>query len=145
MLGAGFVTSFELDDSAISDFTYNITEFEIDNIEMIQCNVRDDLFSGFTCDTVIMNPPFGTKNNEGVDMEFLDQACHIAQSAVYSFHKSSTRDFIVKRMESRGYKIEVLSEMKFKVPKMYKMHKKNMIYVDVDFIRIAIGGSEDVR
>ena len=143
MLGAGFVTSFELDDSAISDFTDNIAEFEIDNIDIIQGDVQDELFNGITCDTVVMNPPFGTKNNEGIDMLFLDQACGIAQSAVYSFHKTSTRDFIVKRMEGRGYRIEVLSEMKFEVPKMYKMHKKNMVHVDVDFIRIAIGSSED--
>lgn len=42
-------------------------------------------------DTVIMNPPFGTKNNAGIDMEFLEVAVRLAKTAVYSLHKTSTR------------------------------------------------------
>ncbi|CAM9502521.1 unnamed protein product, partial [Choristocarpus tenellus] len=41
-------------------------------------------------DTVIMNPPFGTRNS-GIDMIFLEQALQVASTAVYSMHKSSTR------------------------------------------------------
>ena len=48
-------------------------------------------------DTVVMNPPFGTKNNEGIDMLFLEAGLARCSGAVYSFHKSSTRDYIVKR------------------------------------------------
>lgn len=47
-------------------------------------------------DTVIMNPPFGTKNNQGVDVKFLRRGLQIAQRAVYSFHKSSTRKACMK-------------------------------------------------
>lgn len=84
-----------------------------------------------------MNPPFGTKNNEGVDMVFLEQGLALARGPVYSFHKTSTRDFILKRYQSRGYDIEVLAEMKFKIPQMYKQHRKREVLVDVDFIRIV--------
>jgi predicted RNA methylase len=45
-------------------------------------------------DTVIMNPPFGTKNNAGIDMLFLRRAIELATGAVYSLHKSSTREVI---------------------------------------------------
>lgn len=42
-------------------------------------------------DTVLMNPPFGTKHNAGVDIKFLDTALRISQKVVYSLHKTSTR------------------------------------------------------
>lgn len=38
-----------------------------------------------------MNPPFGTKNNEGIDMKFLETALKLSNNAVYSLHKTSTR------------------------------------------------------
>jgi predicted RNA methylase len=28
-------------------------------------------------DTIVMNPPFGTKNNEGIDMELLESAVFV--------------------------------------------------------------------
>ena len=93
----------------------------------------------FKFDTVITNPPFGTKNNEGIDMKFLDVALSAVtlSGAVYSFHKTSTRDFILRRMESRGLNVEVIAEMKFRIPHMYKQHKKKEVLVDVDFIRTS--------
>ena len=40
-------------------------------------------------DVVITNPPFGTKNNEGIDLVFLQAAKNISSSVIYSLHKSS--------------------------------------------------------
>ena len=95
--------------------------------------------SDFQFDTVIMNPPFGTKNNEGIDMVFLETALAAVTSdgAVYSFHKTSTREFILKKFTDRGYQVTVLAEMKFRIPQMYRQHRKKEVLVDVDFIRIA--------
>lgn len=42
-------------------------------------------------DTVIMNPPFGTKQNAGLDMKFLKRAIDISSGSVYSLHKTTTR------------------------------------------------------
>lgn len=42
-------------------------------------------------DTIVTNPPFGTKNNVGMDMRFVETGIHLATNAVYSLHKSSTR------------------------------------------------------
>lgn len=42
-------------------------------------------------DTVIMNPPFGTKHKQGLDMAFLKRAINLAENVVYSLHKTSTR------------------------------------------------------
>ena len=48
-------------------------------------------------DTVIMNPPFGTKKNEGIDMALLDcciKAVKEEGGTVYSLHKDSTSKYI---------------------------------------------------
>lgn len=46
---------------------------------------------GKVVDTVVMNPPFGTRK-KGADMEFLSAAMKVASQAVYSLHKTSTRE-----------------------------------------------------
>lgn len=43
-------------------------------------------------DTVVMNPPFGTKNNPGLDVTFLRRAIDICNGFVYSLHKTTTRE-----------------------------------------------------
>eukprot|EP01135_Chromosphaera_perkinsii_P003027 Nk52_evm9s233 gene=Nk52_evmTU9s233 len=87
-------------------------------------------------DVVIMNPPFGTKNNAGIDMDFLDRAIAMSRGSVYSFHKSSTRDFIIKRAnKAYGYKATVVAEMKFDIPQMYRCHKKKNVSVAVDLLK----------
>ena len=88
-------------------------------------------------DTVITNPPFGTKNNEGIDVQFLKTAIRLARQAVYSFHKTSTRSYMIKLIrESWGLDVEVVAQMKFDIPNMYKFHKQKSVDVDVDLIRI---------
>ncbi len=42
-------------------------------------------------DTVLLNPPFGTRI-KGADMMFLKVASELTRNAVYSLHKTSTRD-----------------------------------------------------
>ena len=49
-------------------------------------------------DVVIMNPPFGTKHNTGLDVIFLKQALKVKAKnyleigkVIFSLHKSSTR------------------------------------------------------
>lgn len=49
----------------------NVNDLELDNIDLINCDVvtaipslvRDQFVGSF--DVALMNPPFGTKNNEG--------------------------------------------------------------------------------
>ena len=88
-------------------------------------------------DTVITNPPFGTKNNEGIDVQFLKTAIRLSKRSVYSFHKTSTRPFLVKLLRDKwGLNVEVVAEMKFDIPNMYKFHKQKCVDVEVDLIRV---------
>lgn len=77
-------------------------------------------------DTVITNPPFGTKHNEGIDVQFLKTSIRLARRAVYSFHKTSTRSYLLKLIRSWGLSVEVVAEMKFDIQNMYKFHKEKV-------------------
>lgn len=90
-------------------------------------------------DTVLMNPPFGTKpGNKGIDMVFLETGLKLVKvgGAVYSMHKSSTREHIQRKAQAWGCSFEVLAQMKFDIGKMYKFHKKKSVDVEVDLIRL---------
>ena len=72
-----------------------------------------------------MNPPFGTKNNEGIDMQLLKaaSACLKPGGQMFSLHKASTSKFIEKYTNTElgdGFKGELLSLIAFDLPKTYK-------------------------
>jgi len=136
MLGAGAVIGFDLDSDALDQFSQNIEDFEIDNIDIINANINsigDEWNNKF--DTVIMNPPFGTKHNKGLDMIFLQRAIKMASTAVYSLHKTSTREHILKKASDWGVRPQVVAELKYDLPSTYKHHKKQSLDIHVDFIR----------
>ena len=90
-------------------------------------------------DTVLMNPPFGTKpGNKGIDMIFLETGLKLVKvgGAVYSMHKSSTREHIQKKAIGWGSSMNVLAQMKFDIGNMYKFHKKKSVDIEVDLIRL---------
>lgn len=69
---------------------------ELPGVDCINCDVLCELSDESSkwhrvFDTVVMNPPFGTKHNAGMDMKFLLAGINIANTAVYSLHKTSTR------------------------------------------------------
>lgn len=90
-------------------------------------------------DTVVTNPPFGTKHNAGIDVRFLKAATRLARRAVYSFHKTSTRDYLLKKITTEwGYEAKVVAELKFDLPQTYKFQKQKSVDIAVDLIRISI-------
>jgi len=137
MLGAGSVTGFDIDMDALELFQENIAEFDIDNVDIVQCDVKhiSDV-SGTTFDTVFMNPPFGTKHNKGIDMVFVRKGLDLA-NVVYSLHKTSTREHIQKKAADWGVDIKVVAELRYDLPSTYKHHKKSSVDIQVDFIRFS--------
>lgn len=58
---------FDIDDDALNIFRRNAEEFELSNMDMVQfdlCALEAEAYAT-KFDTVIMNPPFGTKHNQG--------------------------------------------------------------------------------
>jgi len=137
MLGAGSVTGFDIDMDALELFQENIAEFDIDNVDIVQCDVKhiSDV-CGTKFDTVFMNPPFGTKHNKGIDMVFVRKGLDLA-NVVYSLHKTSTREHIQKKAADWGVDIKVIAELRYDLPSTYKHHKKSSVDIQVDFIRFS--------
>lgn len=68
VLGSAMTIGFDIDSDALEIASRNYVEFESDNFELVQCDVQqispcDKWKKKF--DTIVMNPPFGTKNNKG--------------------------------------------------------------------------------
>jgi len=139
MLGAASVTGLDIDPDALAICQQNLADFEIDNVELVQAGMAQagDIFRG-KFDVVVMNPPFGTKHNKGLDMHFLEQGYKLATRAVYSLHKTSTREHVLKKAETWGAKPQVLAELRYDLPATYKHHKKASVDINVDFIRLAV-------
>ena len=87
-------------------------------------------------DVVIMNPPFGTKKNAGIDMKFLRAGAVMARKAVYSLHKTSTRDYIEKTTTKWGLKHKVVAKLKYDLPATYRCHKQKSVDIQVDLVRL---------
>eukprot|EP00003_Mantamonas_plastica_P000451 TRINITY_DN1037_c0_g1_i2.p2 TRINITY_DN1037_c0_g1~~TRINITY_DN1037_c0_g1_i2.p2 ORF type:complete len:308 (+),score=92.48 TRINITY_DN1037_c0_g1_i2:66-926(+) len=94
-----------------------------------------------TFDTVIMNPPFGTRN-KGIDMLFLQAAFELSKGTVYSLHKSSTREFIRKRATEWGANCDVMAQMNYSLPKSYSFHKEKVKVIEVDLWRFDVSEIE---
>jgi len=138
MMGAHFVHGFDIDQDALSVFQTNLEDFEMDNVDLVNIDVTE-LGPDWKrrVDTVVMNPPFGTKHNKGLDMKFLQTGLEMASRAVYSLHKSSTRDHVLSKAKEWGAEARVLAELRYDLPATYKHHKKASVDIQVDFIRFT--------
>lgn len=138
MLGADFVTGFDVDPDALATFQQNLEEFEMEQVDLVMCDVArlGGEWRG-KVDTVVMNPPFGTKHNKGLDMKFLQAGLSLATTAVYSLHKTATRAHVVSQAAALGAEAQVLAELRYDLPNTYKHHKKSSVDIQVDFIRFS--------
>uniref|UniRef100_A0A2K5S4S4 Methyltransferase small domain-containing protein n=1 Tax=Cebus imitator TaxID=2715852 RepID=A0A2K5S4S4_CEBIM len=109
MLGAGLYGGFDRDEDVSEIFNRNVEEFELTNIDMVQC----DSFV-----TVIMTPPLGTKNNKGIDMTALEM----------------TRTVKAAEWE---LKIDIISELRDDLPASCKFLKKKSVDIGVDLIQFS--------
>ncbi|XP_010447912.1 PREDICTED: methyltransferase-like protein 5 [Camelina sativa] len=135
LLDAASVIGFDIDPQSLETATLNAEELEVE-IDFVQCDITKLELKGQIVDTVVMNPPFGTRK-KGADMEFLPAAMKVASHAVYSLHKTSTREHI-KRAALRDFNAksaEVLCELRYDLPKLYKFHKRKEVDIAVDLWR----------
>jgi len=167
LLGAISVVGFDIDPDAIEIARKNLIDFGLDieeendgycdfvlkDVTHSYSRIFDEKsnsklkdFTQFVgnFDTVIMNPPFGTKHNRGLDLEFVKAGLLLIdkkpsnKSAVYSLHKTATREHIIKKAESEwNVQAEVLAQLKYDLPATYKHHKKVSVDIDVDLLRFT--------
>ncbi|KAI3430752.1 hypothetical protein D9Q98_009164 [Chlorella vulgaris] len=146
MLGAQHVLGVDLDDDALRIAQQNVDEYEEAlPIDFLRCDVRQVALQGrLKADTVVMNPPFGTRR-KGADMEFLRAAFQLSRNSVYSLHKSSTREFIQRlaERELRATSAEVLAQLRYDLPASYKFHKQKSKDIEVDLWRFEVPPQTD--
>eukprot|EP01089_Gocevia_fonbrunei_P012017 TRINITY_DN2728_c0_g1_i1.p1 TRINITY_DN2728_c0_g1~~TRINITY_DN2728_c0_g1_i1.p1 ORF type:complete len:214 (-),score=41.24 TRINITY_DN2728_c0_g1_i1:5-646(-) len=146
MLGSSYVLGVEIDSDAIEIATQNIEDFESTSVNIIQADVLSlpKILHHPKIETVIMNPPFGTKV-KGIDMAFLETALNLASHTVYSLHKTSTREHIKRKAKQWGVNAQVLAELKWDIPAMYKFHQKKSVDIFVDFWRFEKPKSKSIK
>ncbi|VDM72066.1 unnamed protein product [Strongylus vulgaris] len=84
-----------------------------------------------------MNPPFGTKNNAGIDLLFVKAGIQMLRigGSVFSLHKSATRDYILKSANKwDNTEAKCVAQLRWDLPATYKFHKKKSVDIDVDLI-----------
>jgi len=91
-------------------------------------------------DTVIMNPPFGTKRRH-LDRIFLGKAIKTGR-IVYSIHKSATREYILSYLKRCGCAVHAIHKYTLDLPRMFEHHRKRRYPVNVDCYRIQVEALE---
>ena len=136
LLGSEYNIGIDIDPDALDQTIQNMNKLDLDvnYIDLVNGNIPG-LYSQFKVDTVIMNPPFGTKTQSHIDIYFLEFASKVAETSIYTLHKSSTREFVLKKGKEFGFNGQVMAQLEYDIPQMYKFHKKKSVDVQVDFIR----------
>ncbi|MBI2139785.1 methyltransferase [Candidatus Woesearchaeota archaeon] len=91
-------------------------------------------------DTVVMNPPFGTKS-EHADKEFLEKAFSLGDS-VYSFHKSSTKEFITGFGSRHGFSAIEVKDFNFPLKASLSFHRRKIHRIRVSSFYFERGGGQ---
>ena len=136
LMGAEDVVGVDLDERAISLARENA---ETAGVEVEWVNADAEKING-KFDTVIMNPPYGTRTSHA-DTRFLEKAFKIA-SVVYSIHKSATRNFLVQLVTKSGWHVDQIRSMRMEIPHLFEFHEKKRGTVEVDLYRITQTKSE---
>ena len=91
-----------------------------------------------TCDTVLMNPPFGAqKANLNADRKFIEKGFKIA-SVLYSLHLKKTVPFFEKMIDSLRGEITLQKDYEFPIKWMFDFHYKQVMNYDVTMLRIVV-------
>nr|CAB3263774.1 methyltransferase-like protein 5 [Phallusia mammillata] len=141
LLGADYTLGVDIDEDALTLFRENCSMLVPSNsVECLQCDIRQYMTNKSfrtSFDVIFMNPPYGTKNNKGIDMEFLEAATNMFKTAIYSLHKTSTRKYVCKRAKSMGLDASVQAELRYNLDATFTFHKVKSKDIEVDFIRFT--------
>lgn len=130
LLGAREVRGYDISPSAAEAAMRNADALGCD-ISFEVCDVRDVCWR---CDTVFMNPPFGSQRRHA-DRPFLDKAMEMAGS-VHSIHMETTLPFIKGYAESKGRAVAHYRTYKYEIPHTFSFHSRVRQSVDIVAVNI---------
>ncbi len=85
-------------------------------------------------DTVVQNPPFGTKMRH-IDILFLEKAMQTAP-VVYSFHKSESKAFLKRFSAKNNARITHIWDFRFPLKATFAFHRRQIHRINVSCIRL---------
>ncbi len=131
IMGSERVVGVDTDETAIALARENAMTTGV-SVEWVMSDI-DDVVGRY--DTVIMNPPYGTRSPH-LDIRFMERAIELG-SVVYSIHKSSTREFLERFITKRKRRIDGLRSMSLNIPHLFSFHRKRWQNIQVDLYRIV--------
>jgi len=138
LMGAQQVTGYDIDPNVITIAQEYVTKnnypiaFHTQNISSIQTS----------CDTVLMNPPFGAqKANLRADRKFIEKGFDIAP-VLYSFHLKKTVPFLEKMITALQGEISFQKDYEFPIKWIFDFHYKQVVTYKVSLLRILTHRNE---
>ena len=131
LMGSREVVGVDVDERAIALARENAGSLRVE-VEWLLSDINE-VHGRF--DVVVMNPPYGTRTSHA-DTKFLEKAFQLAP-VIYSIHKASTRDFLLRFVNSHGWLVEETRNMTMMIPHLFGFHRKKWQSVDVDLYRIV--------
>jgi len=132
LMGAQKVTGYDVDSNIITQ----AKEYATKNNYPIAFYTQDITSIQTTCDTVLMNPPFGAqKANLKADRKFIEKGFEIA-SVLYSFHLKKTIPFFEKMITALKGEITLQKDYEFPIKWVFDFHYKQVVSYKVTLLRI---------
>ena len=138
LMGAQETVGVDMDEQSLALARENA---ETAGVKVVWIHSDIEKFNG-RFDTVIMNPPYGTRTSHA-DTRFLGKAFQLAP-VVYSIHKSATRDFLVQFVKRSDCQVDQVRSMSMEIPHLFEFHQKKQKRVEVDLYRIIRTRSRSV-
>jgi putative methylase len=134
LLGAKCVRGIDIDSQAIDGAKANAGLLGAE-VEFIVADVRTATLQGYlgSCDTVIMNPPFGAQNAHA-DRPFIDLALSVAP-VTYSIFNAGSAQFIETYTAGRAEIDERVGGV-FPIKRTFSFHSHDVREIEVEILRL---------
>lgn len=134
LLGAKCVRGIDIDSQAIDGAKANAGLLGAE-VEFIVADVRTATLQGYlgSCDTVIMNPPFGAQNAHA-DRPFIDLALSVAP-VTYSIFNAGSAQFIETYTAGRAEINERVGGV-FPIKRTFSFHSHDVREIEVEILRL---------
>lgn len=133
LLRAAHVSGYDIDRHVIESAQAYASQHDYP----IDYHTQDITAVQTTCDTVLMNPPFGAqKANLHADRKFIEKGFEIAH-VLYSFHLKKTVPFFEKMIAALNGKITMQKDYEFPIRWVFDFHYKQVVSYKVALLRIT--------
>lgn len=138
-LGAGLldaeeVQGFDIDEESIDVARMFAKEWKLS--ERVSFERKDIKNLHSDCDTVIMNPPFGSQK-KGADIPFLKKSFEISDQ-IYTIHNYKTLGFLRDFISKVGHTIFLERGYKLTIKRTFGFHTKERETIDVVIFGIKV-------